>query len=201
MQWLSQYGYLIIVFIVLAAAFVFIFIKAVNAYSKHNKLFKEQEAELKRLTALKEKYKNASLTEIEAFDETEILEGVALIYQIALQKCEDMEAAFKSLSKEKQYVYVLDVFTQDASAGEFYAQNSEILTSLICEALTAIGMTDFAARLAEFSKMYDKDNEEVSFSEREIEVFDKYIIDSDILAKIKLASSKYIKDNYDNLKC
>ncbi len=201
MQWLSQYGYLIIVFIVLAVAFVFIFIKAVNAYSEHNRLFKEQEAELKRLTVLKDKYKNATLAEIETFDEAEILEGTALIYQITLQKCDDIEAAFKSLSKEKQYVYVLDVFTQDGSAGEFFAQNSEILTSIICDALVSIGMTDFAEKLADFSKMYDKDNEEVSFSEREIEIFDKYIIDSDILAKIKLASSKYIKDNYDNLKC
>lgn len=200
MQWLSQYGYLIIVFAVLLAAFVFIFLKAVSAYSNHNKTYKAQEAEIKRLTALKDKYKNATLSDLEVFDESEILEGTALLYQIALQKSEDMEAAFKVLSKEKQYVYTLDVFTQDGSAGEFYSQNSEILTSIIAEALTAIGMADFAAELSAFAKMYDKDDEEVSFSEKRIEDFDKKMQKDDILAKIKLASSKYIKENYDILK-
>ncbi len=200
MQWLSQYGYLIIVFVVLLAAFVFIFMKAVSAYTKHNKNYKAQEAEIKRLTALKDKYKNASLTDIESYDEGEILEGTALIYQIALQKSEDMVAAFKALAKEKQYVYVLDVFTQDGSAGEFFSQNSDILTSIILEALTAIGMTDFTMELEAILKMYDKDNEEISFSEKAIENFDKNMTENGILAKIKLASAKYIKENYDILK-
>ncbi len=201
MQWLSQYGYLIIVFIVLLVAFAFIFMKAVSAYSKHNKTYKAQETELKRLTALKEKYKNATLAEIEFYDDSEILEGIALLYQIALQKSEDMESEFKALPKEKQYVYVLDVFTEDGSAGEFFTQNSEILTSIIGEALTAIGMTDFALELSAFAKMYDKDDEEVSYSTAAIENFDKMMQEKDILAKIKLTSSKYIKENYDILKC
>ncbi len=201
MQWLSQYGYLIIVFVVLLVAFVFIFMKAVSAYSNHNKTYKAQEAEIKRLTALKDKYRNATLAEIETYDESEILEGTALLYQIALQKSEDMEGDFNALTKEKQYVYVLDVFTQDGSAGEFYSQNSEILTSIIGEALTAIGMADFANELSSFAKMYDKNDEEVSFSEKAIENFDSNMQEKDVLAKIKLASAKYIKENYDILKC
>lgn len=200
MQWLSQYGYLIIVFVVLLVAFVFLFMKAVSAYSNHNKSYRAQEAEIKRLTALKEKYKNATLCDLESFDESEILEGIALLYQITLQKSEDMEESFKALSREKQYVYVLDVFTEDASAGEFYSQNSEILTSIITEALAAIGMTDFASELSDFAKMYDKDDEEVSFSQKAIEDFDKKMEDNGILVKIKLASAKYIKENYDILK-
>ncbi|MBQ7295907.1 MAG: hypothetical protein IJW86_06905 [Clostridia bacterium] len=201
MQWLSQYGYLIIVFIVLLVAFAFLFMKAVSAYSNHNKTYRAQEAEIKRLTALKEKYKNATLADLEAFDESEILEGTALLYQIALQKSDNMEGSFKAMSKEKQHVYVLDVFTEDGSAGEFFSQNSEILTSIICEALMAIGMTDFADKLSAFAKMYDKDDEEVSYSVAAIEKFDKMMIENDILAKIKLASAKYIKENYDILKC
>ncbi len=200
MEWLSQYGYLIIVFIVLTVAFAFLFVKSVSAYSNHNKSYKAQEAQLKRLTALKEKYRNASAEDLANFDQEEILEGTALLYQIALQKSENMEEAFLALSKEKQLVYVLDVFTEDASAGEFFSQNSEILTNIILEALTEIGMTDFAEKLSVIAKMYDKDNEEVSFSEKALEDFDKMMSENNILTEIKLNSAKYITENYDILK-
>ena len=200
MEWLSQYGYLIIVFIVLTVAFAFLFIKSVSAYSNHNKSYKAQEAQLKRLTALKEKYRNATAEDLATFDQKEVLEGTALLYQIALQKSDDMEAAFRALSKEKQLVYVLDVFTEDASAREFFSQNSEILTDIIFEALTEIGMADFARELSLIAKMYDKDNEDVSFSEKTLEDFDKMMSESNILTKIKLNSAKYIAENYDILK-
>lgn len=200
MQWLSQYGYLIAVFVVVLIAFVLVFTKAVQAYSKHNKIFKSQENEIKRLTAIKDKYKNVTLDEISSYDKNEILEGMALIYQIKLQKSEDMEKAFQSLNEEKQFIYTLDVFTQDASAGEFYSQNSEILTSIICPALSAIGMEEFSCELSKFAKMYDNNNEDVSFSKQAIENFDKKMQQEDILAKIKLASAKYIIENFEKLK-
>ncbi len=200
MQWLSQYGYLIAVFVVVLIAFVFVFMKAVEAYSKHNKTYKNQENELKRLTALKNKYKDASNEDLATFDENEILEGVALVYQVALQKCDDMEKAFLSLNKKMQYVYTLDVFVQDASVGEFFSQNSDILTSIICDALNAIGMKDFSNDVFQVAKMYDNSNEDVSFSKVAIEDFDKKMQQGDFLTKIKLNGAKYIKENFDELK-
>lgn len=200
MQWLSQYGYLIAVFVVVLIAFVFVFMKAVEAYSKHNKTYKNQENELKRLTALKNKYKDASNEDLAAFDENEILEGTALVYQVALQKCDDMEKAFLSLNKKMQYVYTLDVFVQDASVGEFFSQNSDILTSIICDALNAIGMKDFSNDVFQVAKMYDNSNEDVSFSKVAIEDFDKKMQQGDFLTKIKLNGAKYIKENFDELK-
>lgn len=200
MQWLTQYGYLIVVFVLALLAFVLIFMKAVKAYTSHNKTLRSQENELKRLTALKNKYKNADAQQLADFDENEILEGTALIYQIALQKSEDMEKTFLNMSKEKQYVYTLDVFVQDASAGEFYSQNSEILTDIILDALKAIGMEDFALALGEIAKMYDNSNEDISFCKQEIENFDKKMTEGDILTKIKLAGAKYIKENFEKLK-
>lgn len=200
MQWLSQYGYLIAVFVVVLIAFVFVFMKAVEAYSKHNKTYKNQENELKRLTALKNKYKNASNEDLATFDENEILEGTALVYQVALQKCDDMEKAFLSLNKKMQYVYTLDVFVQDASVGEFFSQNSDILTSIICDALNAIGMKDFSNDVFQVAKMYDNSNEDVSFSKTAIEDFDKKMQQGDFLTKIKLNGAKYIKENFDELK-
>ena len=200
MQWLSQYGYLIIVFVILAAAFAFLFVKAAGAYSNHNKRYKEQEAQLKRLTALKEKYRNASVSDLDSFDSEEILEGTALLYQIALQKNEDMEAAFSTLEAEKKYVYTLDVFCEDASAKVFFSQNSEILTGIILQALTEIGMSDFAEELSVIAKMFDKNDEDVSYSEKALEDFDKMMAENNILTGIKLNSAKYIKENYNILK-
>lgn len=200
MQWLSQYGYLIAVFVVVLIAFVFVFMKAVEAYSKHNKTYKNQENELKRLTALKNKYKDASNEDLATFDENEILEGTALVYQVALQKCDDMEKAFLSLNKKMQYVYTLDVFVQDASVGEFFSQNSDILTSIICDALNAIGMKDFSNDVFQVAKMYDNSNEDVSFSKVAIKDFDKKMQQGDFLTKIKLNGAKYIKENFDELK-
>lgn len=200
MQWLSQYGYLIAVFIAVLIAFVLVSIKAAKAYLQHNKTFKRQQDELIRLTQLKNKYKDITTSDLNSFDEKEILEGMALIYQINLQKSEDMEKAFLSLNKERQYVYTLDVFVEDGSVGEFYSQNSDILTSIICDALNAIGMSDFALELFEISKMYDNSNEEVSYSKEKIESFDKKMTQDDILTKIKLQGAKYIKENFDKLK-
>lgn len=200
MQWLSQYGYLIAVFVVVLIAFVFVFMKAVEAYSKHNKTYKNQENELKRLTTLKNKYKDASNEDLATFDENEILEGTALVYQVALQKCDDMEKAFLCLNKKMQYIYTLDVFVQDASVGEFFSQNSDILTSIICDALNAIGMTDFSNDVFQIAKMYDNSNEDVSFSKTAIEDFDKKMQQGDFLTKIKLDGAKYIKENFDELK-
>lgn len=199
-QWLSQHGYLIIVFVVLLIAFVFLFFKAAKAYSGHNKAVREQTGELKRLTALKEKYRNASREDLDSFPPEEILEGTALLYQIALQKSEDMEKDFLSMAKQQKLVYVLDVFISDASAGEFYSQNGEIITSLIGEALTEIGMEDFAAELTEFAKMFDKDDETVSYSQSAISEFDKSMENKGVLSKIKLNSAKYIKDNFNIIK-
>lgn len=198
--WLSQYGYLLFVLagVCIMAAVIFYF--AVRAYSKHNAIYKAQEAEMKRLLALKEKYMNFTEETLYAADEEEILEGVALSYQLRLQKEETPEKAFSLMNEEKQNLYVLDVFCADADVKIFFSENGKIVTERIIPALTMIGMNEFSLKLKVIYDMFDEENEEISYSENNLEKMNKYINTNDILTKIKAEGAKYIKNNFSSVK-
>ena len=199
-EWLSQYGYLILVFFAVLAIFIVVLNFAAKAYSKHMKSFKAEEAEIKRLTALKEKYKDLSEEAISSAPDEELLEGVALIYQLFLQKKDNVEEEFLKLSSEIQSIYVLDVFVADGGVEEFFTANTNILRMRLVPALELIGLNEDAKRLSAISRMYDEDDYEASFSRKRLEDADKFFRDSDILSRIKLNSAKYIKENVSLLK-
>lgn len=199
-EWLSQYGYLILVFFAVLAIFIVVLNFAAKAYSKHMKSFKAEEAEIKRLTALKEKYKDLSEEAISSAPDEELLEGVALIYQLFLQKKDNVEEEFLKLSSEIQSIYVLDVFVADGGVEEFFTANTNILRMRLVPALELIGLNEDAKRLSAISRMYDEDDYEASFSKKKLEDADKFFRDSDILSRIKLHSAKYIKENVSLLK-
>ncbi len=198
-EWFSQYGYLIGVFVIVSVVFIIVLNKAAKAYSKHFNTVNEQKKQLEYLTNLKNKYRNITAQELDNCSDDEISEGFALLTQVEMQKCDDMEAYFRRLPKEKQYIYVLDVFTQDGSAKEFYSQNGEILTDIIIDALKAIGMGDFADKLSQIAKMYNKDDESVSFSSETIDKFDEEINTMCVLSEIRHKTAEYIKANFNLL--
>lgn len=199
-EWLSQHGYLLIVFVVVLIATAVVFYFAVRAASKHNRTFKAQEAEMRRLLALKEKYINFTEKTLEENSETELLEGVALSYQIRLQRQDNPEEAYAELSEMKKYIYALDVFCTDGDVKVFFSENGDIVKGKIISALENIGMEDFAVKLKKIYDMYDNSNEDVSYSEEKISEMNRYISEKDILTAIKVASAKYIKSNYEYLK-
>ena len=198
-EWFSEFGYLIGVFVLVVVVFVIVLNKAAKAYSSHYGIVNEQKKQLEYMTNLKNKYRNITADELAECSDDEILEGFALLTQIDMQKSEDMESFFRALPKEKQYIYVLDVFVQDASAKEFYTQNGEILTDIILDALNVIGMTDFACRLSEVAKMYNKDDESISFDGAAIDKFDQEINAECVLSEIKRNSAVFIKENFNLL--
>lgn len=198
-QWFSQHGYLIAVFAVVLVVFIVVLNRAAKAYSKHYNTLNAQKKQLEELTALKNRYKNITLEELDKCNQEEVMEGFALLTQIEMQKTDDMEAYFASLPIERKYIYVLDVFVSDSGAEVFFGQNGEILTDIILDALNAIGMGEFALELSEIAKMYNKDDESVSFSKKAIEDFDKTLNERDILSQIKLNCAKYIRENFNLL--
>ena len=198
-EWFSEHGYLIGVFVLVLVVFIIVLNRAAKAYSKHFNSVNEQKKQLEYLTNLKNKYRNITVQELAECSDDEILEGFALLTQIDMQKSDDMESFFRTLPKEKQYIYVLDVFVQDGSAKEFYSQNGEILTDIILDALCAIGMKDFADKLSAIQKMYNKDDESVSFDSEAIEKFDQEINTLCVLSEIKHNSAEYIKENFNLL--
>lgn len=199
-EWFSQYGYLVIVFFVVLAIFIVVLNFAAKAYSKHMKSFRAEEAEIKRLTALKEKYKDFSEETIKSAPDEEVLEGVALIYQLFLQKKENIEEEFLNLSDEKKSIYVLDVFVSDGGVKEFFSANTDILRKRIVPALQLIGLSEDARLINEISRMYDEKDIEASLSEKRIEEIDKIIRESNLLSRIKLEGAKYIKENIELIK-
>lgn len=195
-EWIDEYGYLLIVLAVVSVVAAVIFYFAARAYSRHQKEIKAQKAELDRLIALKEKYKNLTQDVILSADSSELLEGVALSYQLVLQKQDDIEGEFSKMNDDRKDIYALDVFVQDASSKEFFSQNGDILRKRIVAAFEKIGMTDFAEKITDIALMYDKDNETVSYDEKVIADFDEYIISNGIIAVIKNKAAEYIKNNY-----
>lgn len=195
-EWIDEYGYLLIVLAVVTVVAAVIFYFAARAYSRHQREIKTQKAELDRLIALKERYNNLTKEAIESAENTELLEGVALSYQLLLQKQDDIECEFNKMNNDRKDIYTLDVFVQDASAKEFFSQNGDILRKRIVDALLKIGMTDFASQLSKVALMYDKYNESVSYDEKAIDELDKYIQENEILTEIKLRAAEYIKSNY-----
>lgn len=199
-EWLSDYGYLLIVFVAVLAVFIVVLNFAAKAYSKHMKSYKAEEAEIKRLTALKEKYKSLDENTIKNAPDEEVLEGVALIYQLFLQKKENMEEEFLRLPEEIQSIYVLDVFVSDGGVKAFFSENTDILRCRIVPALKLIGMNEEAEKVEKIRRMYDVNDPEASLSEKEIEETDKILLEADILSRIKLQGAEYIKENTELLK-
>ena len=197
-QWLDNYGYLLVILAAVCVVFVIILYFAAKAYRKRTALYKAEEAEIKRLVALKEKFRPVTKDAIVNASADELLEGIALSYQLTLQKEEDIEGRFNLLNDDVKDIYALDVFVQDKTSKEFFSQNGAIIKDRIVPALEKIGMTDLAESIKPIYAMYDNSNEDVSYDIGKIEEFDNFMKNSSVLEEIKLKSAEYIKQNFES---
>lgn len=193
--WFSQYWIYAVVFVAVCIVTGFICSKAGKAYRKRKGEYNAQEAEIKRLVAMKEKYYPLSQAAIESADEGELLEGAALSYQIELEKSGDMMGTFNAYSEEKKRIYTLDVFVSDKTLKTFFSQNGSELKNLIIPALEMIGFKAQADMIKEVYLMYDEKDETTSLSYEKIEEIQKVIDGDEFLTKIKHGAAKYMKDN------
>ncbi len=195
-EWINEYWYLIIVFVAACVVAAVIFYFAAKAYRKRTAIYKREEANIKRLVALKEHFRPMTEQAIMSCNVSDLLEGVALYYQLKLQKEEKQEESFELLNEDVKDIYTLDVFVQDKTSKEFFSQNGDILRKRILPALAKIGMSDFAENLRTVYDMYDNSNESVSYSLKKIEETDSYIAENGVLDDIKLKSAEYIRANF-----
>ena len=193
--WFKEYWYLAVIFAVVCAIAAVIFYFAGKSYKSYRTAYRNQEAEIKRLTALKNRFVPLTDKAISESDSAETLEGVALSYQLFLQKQENMEKEFSLLSAEKRCIYILDVFVQDKSINEFFRQNGNILKKDITSALELIGMNSFADRIEGIRKMFDDDDDVTSLDQKEIDLLEQYALDNDIYTSVKLKAAEFIKNN------
>lgn len=198
-EWFSQYWYLVIIFFVVLAATVFGMVKASEAYKKHNKLFHEEEEKLRHLTELKKKFVPLTRDVIDTADDSELLEGVALFYQLDMQKEIDMTAAFERLPIEVRYIYTLDIFVSEgAVVSEFYRNNGKELKSLIVPAMEAIGETAAAKLCGSLYSMFDEDSE-VSVDKALIAETDERFANEFDAERFKLNAARYIRENREKI--
>ena len=196
-EWIKEYWYLLIVLVLVSVVAAVIMRFAAKAYRKRMAFYKAEEANIKRLVALKEKFRPVTEEAIMSADDSELLEGIALAYQLKLQKAEKIEQEFELLNDDIKDIYALDVFVQDKTSKEFFSQNGEILKKRIVPALVKIGMQDLADILSPIYDMYDNNNEDVSYDLKKIEETDKKLAEGAYYEQIKLRSAEYIRKNFE----
>lgn len=192
--WVRDYWQYAAALVLVAVATVFLWVKAVRAHRAHQTRFHAEEEKLRRLADLKTKYRELTGDVIADAPKEELLAGVALHLQIWLQKQPDMKAAFASLPAEAQFVYALDVFTDDGPRG-FFKQNGAPLLRVIAPAFAAIGLTDEVPTVRKLALMFDETDETTSLDASALAQAEKDWDDRDLLTQIKLAGAEYIQKN------
>ena len=198
---MGEYWYLWLAFAVLVIVTAVVIVFAGKAVSSHNEETKRILAELDRLKALKDKYKDLTPEKVESAESKELLDGVNAVLQAKIEKAEDdkVDAEFASFNSAQKNVYALSLFIAEACENlssyfeDFNIEFSEILLS----ALEAVGAKDILALAEKEFAMFDEKNENVSLDKGLIEKTDKEF--AEIYSEKRLLDQikAYIKDNID----
>lgn len=135
----------------------------------------------------------------EAFDKAEdeyLLDGVALYYQLKLQKADDMNEAFTYLPEPARYVYALNIFYFEGGVlSGFYRANGEPLSPVLADALRAIGEGELAEIAEKLQPMFDEENENASIDYKFIKTLDENASEVYNEKEFKLKAAAYIRKN------
>lgn len=196
-QWFMD-NYTIIT-VCLAAVCAVVLVFAIRATSRHNKIYRREEAEIMRLKAIKEKFSALTPDVIKNAQKDELLEGVALYYQLKVQKADNTEREFSDFPVCAKYAYTLDLFVSEgAVASEFYKNNGNILRVLFIPALEAIGESELAGLVFPLSRMYDPDDEMASIDNKVIADIDAAFAEKYDSARFKINAAEYIINNAES---
>lgn len=197
MLWGVQWYYWLIL---LAAIVLLIFVwrKASIASKERRERMKKEAAIWKRDYDLRQNFTVLTAQGIKETEESELLHGIAMNIQVALENATDMTTAFEALPQEKKFIYALEYFDEDAkkSLSAFFKNNGAPLTPVIPDALEAIGAEKYISLVKHLSPMYDPDSD-VSIDYGEIKKTDEEfasIYDSDGLCRLAAA---YIRKNIE----
>lgn len=195
MLWGVQWYYWLILAVAVILA-VILWIKAIASSKERRERLKREAAIWKRDYELRESYTVLTEEKLKSAEETELLHGVAMNIQVALEKSDDMTASFNALPNEKKYIYALEYFDEDAkkNLSEFFKNNGEPLVSVVPYALNSVGAGKYTEFFGKLMPMYDPDSEEsvdyTLISQVDEEFSEKY--DSDELCRL---CAKYILKN------
>lgn len=188
--------YLWLILLVAIIVAVFAWYKAISSSKERRERLKREGAIWKRDYDLRQKFSVLTDEKIKETSDSELLHGVAMNIQISLENEINMNEAFRLLPLEKQYVYALEYFDEDAktSLSAFFKNNGYPLIPLIPDALKEIGAEKYTDTVMMLLPMYDPDSDvsvDYTLIAKADEKF-KEIYDSDELLKL---ASIYIRKN------
>lgn len=198
---MGEYWYLWLIFAVLVVVTAVVIVFASKAVSSHNEETKRILAELDRLKALKDKYKDLTPEKVEAAESKELLDGVNAVLQARIEKAEDdkVDAEFASFNNAQKNVYVLSLFIEDAceNLSSYFDDFNIEFAKILLSALETVGANDILALAEKEFEMFDDNNENVSLDKGLIkktdEEFAEIYSENTLLEQIKT----YIKNNID----
>jgi predicted negative regulator of RcsB-dependent stress response len=126
----AEYWYLTAALVAVSVLTAFVCFKAFKAVQKTNR---ERKKTIETLTYLKEvraQFAAPTHEQIHDADARRLIDGIALNIQAALEKHEDINAAYEALPEPARFVYALYYFELDSveKLSEFFRRNGKPLT-------------------------------------------------------------------------
>lgn len=126
----AEYWYLTAALVAVSVLTAFVCFKAFKAVQKTNR---ERKKTIETLTYLKEvraQFAAPTHEQIRDADARRLIDGIVLNIQAALEKHEDINAAYEELSEPARFVYALYYFELDSAEklSEFFRRNGKPLT-------------------------------------------------------------------------
>ncbi len=199
-EFISTHWYVGLLIIILIAATVIMWIKALAA-SQRSREFREAEiARLEKEKALRDEFMVLDTLKFETYDNERLLCGVAANIQMYLEKETDMNKAFENLPEEKKFAYALNYVFEDGKDNElskFFRANGQPLTGEAAKAVNCVIGGNFAEIFMSLYNMLDDDCEDASYDSAKILECDKMYseIMSDGKAEIFNKIGSYLKTN------
>ncbi len=188
--------YLWLILLVAIGLAIFAWSKALKSSRARRERLKREGAIWKRDYELRQGFGVLTDEKIKETPDTELLHGVAMNIQIQLENAVNMNEAFELLPREKQFIYTLEYFDEDAknSLTLFFKNNGAPLVPMLPDALSAVGADKYLDIVTPLVNMYDPDSEvsvDYTTTAKADELFkEKY--DSDEFLRL---CAQYIKTN------
>ncbi len=202
-SYLTDHWYLIPIFIVLIALTVFMWVKAIVSGQKRKEEREKIIAQLEKEKALRNQFRVIveGMFFDKSIDDERLVFGIAANIQMSIEKLDNMNEVFLSLSEVKQNVYALSYVFEDSkyiSLSDFFNANGEPLTTIANRAAERIIGGEFSVLFSKMFAMFDDNDETVSFDVNEIAELDNSFcefmrIEKDIVLK---TAADYIRVNY-----
>ena len=192
-----EYWYLWVIFALLCVATAFVLHKASRALHLHNDEKEKAFREIERYKALKEEFRDADPEKARETDPETLLTAMYAILEARLERADNPDACFVSMTAAQQYAYTMHYFLEDVdeSLSHFFHYNGEPMRAVPAQALEAIGEPTLAAVVQDMYAMFDESREDVSLDTQAEANYDRRFLESYDRARVLEHCKRFITEN------